>query len=51
DIDEVIRHATEARMVEWAAYVNSRYHVIVALAAMLGFSIITNIVFLTTRRP
>jgi len=49
DIDEAIRTATEAQMIEWAAYVNSRYHVIIALAAMLGLSVITNLVFLTAR--
>ena len=49
DIDEAIRNATEAQMIEWAAYINSRYHVIIALAAMLGLSVITNLVFLTTR--
>jgi len=50
DIDEAIRTATEAQMIEWAGYVNSRYHVIIALAAMLGLSVITNLVFLLTAR-
>ncbi|HMB03949.1 MAG TPA: serine/threonine-protein kinase [Isosphaeraceae bacterium] len=39
----------EQRMIELAGYVNSRNHIIAALAALLALSIITNVIFLTIR--
>jgi serine/threonine-protein kinase len=41
--------ASEAEMVEMAAYVNSRSNVIAALAILLGLSIVTNVLFLVMR--
>jgi serine/threonine-protein kinase len=43
------REFSEAQLVELAGYVNSRQHVIVALAAILALSVVTNLVMLTTR--
>jgi serine/threonine-protein kinase len=41
--------ASEAQLIEIAGYVNGRQHVIVALAAILALSVITNVVMITTR--
>jgi len=49
DVDAQNRGATEAQLIEIAGYVNSRQHIIVALAAILALSVITNVVVLTTR--
>jgi len=49
DVDDANRGPSEAQLAELAGYVNSRQHVIVALAAILALSVITNIVVLTTR--
>jgi serine/threonine-protein kinase len=38
--------ATEAEMVEMAAYVNSRTNIIAGLAILLGLSVVTNVLFL-----
>ena len=37
-------------MVEMAGYVNSRNHIIAALAMLLALSVVTNVVFLVARR-
>lgn len=49
DVEAMNRGATEAQLVEIAGYVNNRQHIIVALAAILALSVITNVVVLTTR--
>ncbi len=36
-------------MIEMAGYVNSRNHIIAALAMLLALSVVTNVVLLTTR--
>src|SRR5262249_37410556 len=41
--------ASEAQLIEIAGYVNGRKHIIVALAAILALSVITNVVMITTR--
>jgi serine/threonine-protein kinase len=47
--DGVPRGASEAQLIEVAAYVNGRQHIILALGAILALSVITNIVMLATR--
>jgi len=49
EVEEVSRGASEAQLLEIAGYVNNRQHVILALAAILALSIITNLVMVTTR--
>jgi eukaryotic-like serine/threonine-protein kinase len=49
DAEEGNRGATEAQLIELAGYVNGRQHIILALAAILALSVITNVVMLTTR--
>jgi eukaryotic-like serine/threonine-protein kinase len=41
--------ASEAEMIEMASYINSRTNIIAALAALLGLSVVTNIVVLLMR--
>ena len=43
------RGASEAQLIEIAGYVNGRQHMILALAAILALSVITNLVMITTR--
>jgi len=49
EVEEISRGASEAQLLEIAGYVNNRQHVILALAAILALSIITNLVMVTTR--
>jgi eukaryotic-like serine/threonine-protein kinase len=49
DVGDDNRGPTEAQLVDLAGYVNSKQQVIVALAAILMLSVITNVVVLVTR--
>jgi len=49
DVEDGTRGISEAQLIEVASYVNSRQSVIVALAAILALSVITNVVVLATR--
>ncbi len=49
DVEDTTRGVSEAQLLEVAGYVNSRQSIIVALAAILALSVITNVVVLATR--
>jgi serine/threonine protein kinase len=49
DAEAMEKGPSEEQLIEYAGYLNSRNHIIAALAALLALSVITNLVFLTTR--
>jgi eukaryotic-like serine/threonine-protein kinase len=49
DTEDVAPGMNEEQMIEIAGFVNSRHQIIVALAALLALSVITNVVFLAGR--
>jgi predicted Ser/Thr protein kinase len=49
DAEAMQRGLSEKQLVEMAGYVNSKNHIIVALVVLLALSVVTNLVFWTTR--
>jgi len=49
DTEHLEEGMSEAQMIEIAGFINSKNHIIAALAALLALSLITNVIFLAAR--